>query len=215
MPSLPLFPLGTVLAPGGQLPLQVFEPRYVQLLADLLGQDDEPRAPEFGVVAIRAGLEVGVDRARDLHSVGTVARIVQAASMEDQRFLVIGIGSQRFHLDGLDASASTPYPTGIVTYLDEPDGEGIDLVAARARGEVEAYLRQTGSDADLSEDPWRFSHQIGDAMGLDLIDRQQLLACPDTATRLRLGLRLVLREKAVANTFGAVPGQPERLFGLN
>ena len=32
MPTLPLFPLGTVLLPGGRLPLQVFEPRYLCLL---------------------------------------------------------------------------------------------------------------------------------------------------------------------------------------
>ena len=38
MPLLPLFPLGTVLLPGGSLPLQIFERRYVVLLNDLLGE---------------------------------------------------------------------------------------------------------------------------------------------------------------------------------
>lgn len=69
MATLPLFPLGTVLMPGAQLPLQIFEPRYVALLRDLLAGQDE-RSPLFGVVAIREGYEVGDDGVRALHPVG-------------------------------------------------------------------------------------------------------------------------------------------------
>ena len=58
---LPLFPLGTVLVPGMRLSLHVFEPRYRQLVADLL-DDQDPGAPEFGVVALRQGWEVGAAR---------------------------------------------------------------------------------------------------------------------------------------------------------
>ena len=49
---LPLFPLGTVLYPGLVLPLNIFEPRYRQLVRDLL---DEPEPRRFGVIAIRQG----------------------------------------------------------------------------------------------------------------------------------------------------------------
>ncbi|EBP4824642.1 peptidase S16, partial [Salmonella enterica] len=52
MARVPLFPLGTVLVPGATLPLQVFEPRYVVMLSDLLNSMD---IPEFGVVAIKQG----------------------------------------------------------------------------------------------------------------------------------------------------------------
>ena len=120
MATLPLFPLGTVLLPGAQLPLQIFEPRYVALLRDLLAGQDE-RSPVFGVVAIREGYEVGDDGVRALHPVGCAALLTQAAALEGERFLVVSVGTDRFRLDGIDAAADTPYATGDVTWLDEID----------------------------------------------------------------------------------------------
>lgn len=52
---LPMFPLGTPLVPGSLLPLQIFEPRYQQMISDVL----ESSEPEFGVVLIERGHEVG------------------------------------------------------------------------------------------------------------------------------------------------------------
>ena len=57
MAVLPMFPLGTVLLPGGVLPLHVFEPRYRQLVIDCLA--DDTGEPEFGVTMIERGSEVG------------------------------------------------------------------------------------------------------------------------------------------------------------
>ena len=55
---IPMFPLGSVLFPHMPLPLRLFEPRYLKMLGDLLEQPD----PEFGVVLIERGHEVGVGR---------------------------------------------------------------------------------------------------------------------------------------------------------
>ena len=55
---IPLFPLGTPLFPGVVLPLQVFEPRYRRLMADLTGLPADSEDRRFGVVAIRQGWEV-------------------------------------------------------------------------------------------------------------------------------------------------------------
>jgi Lon protease-like protein len=66
--ELPLFPLQTVLFPGGPLELRIFEPRYVDMVASVLRGDNR-----FGVVAIRAGSEVG---AAETFAVGTSAEIV-------------------------------------------------------------------------------------------------------------------------------------------
>lgn len=52
---IPMFPLGSVLFPHMPLPLRLFEPRYLKMLGDLLEQPD----PEFGVVLIERGHEVG------------------------------------------------------------------------------------------------------------------------------------------------------------
>ena len=64
-----MFPLGTVLFPSGVLPLRVFEPRYRDMLEDLLSGNRE-----FGVVLIERGSEVGGGEVRS--GIGTMARIL-------------------------------------------------------------------------------------------------------------------------------------------
>ena len=67
---LPLFPLDTVLFPGGVLPLKVFEARYIDMVRDCMKRD----AP-FGVVRIKSGKEVGA--AAEPDRVGCIAHIVE------------------------------------------------------------------------------------------------------------------------------------------
>ena len=64
---LPMFPLSTVLFPGMRLPLHIFEPRYRQLIQDLLAG---PQPGRFGVIAIRKGRETGVDGISALYEIG-------------------------------------------------------------------------------------------------------------------------------------------------
>ena len=66
--QVPLFPLNTVLFPGGPLPLRIFEARYVDMVSNCLKND----AP-FGVLLIRDGGETGP---ATTHEIGTLARIV-------------------------------------------------------------------------------------------------------------------------------------------
>jgi Lon protease-like protein len=72
MPVIPMFPLGSVLLPGGLLPLHVFEPRYRQMIIDCLAADGEP---EFGQALITHGREAGGGDERAM--VGTVAQVLQ------------------------------------------------------------------------------------------------------------------------------------------
>jgi Lon protease-like protein len=69
--ELPLFPLNTVLFPGGPLPLRIFEPRYVDMVKRCL-RDQAP----FGVVLIREGQEVGP---AEFHDIGAHRRFRHAA----------------------------------------------------------------------------------------------------------------------------------------
>ncbi|WP_344129689.1 LON peptidase substrate-binding domain-containing protein [Pedococcus bigeumensis] len=215
MARLPLFPLGTVLVPGATLPLQLFEPRYIELLSDLA---NAPEAPEFGVVAIRQGHEVGPDAARDLHEIGCVARVLQAAAVSDGRYLVFSAGVRRFRLDALVTGAGTAYLVGEVTLLEERTGDAdavVDLVG-RLRSALHDFATTLGAEepqwpADADE----LSYAVGTAVGLDLGDRQRLLAAHDTETRLRLGLSLVRRERQLAATLGVVPPAPEHGFNPN
>jgi Lon protease-like protein len=88
--EIPLFPLNTVLFPGGPLPLRIFEPRYVDMVRYCMRE----RAP-FGVVLIRAGVEAGGPIVSTA-DVGTSARIVDFFQMPDGLLGIRCIGERKF-----------------------------------------------------------------------------------------------------------------------
>jgi len=88
---LPLFPLHTVLFPGGPLPLRIFEPRYLEMVSRCLRTDTG-----FGVALIRHGREVG--EVALTHEVGTVARIVDWHQRHDGLLGVSSRGEARFRI---------------------------------------------------------------------------------------------------------------------
>ncbi len=216
MATLPLFPLATVLMPGGRLPLQIFEPRYLQLLRDLLDGQEE-RSPVFGVVAIREGFEVGEGGVRALHAVGCGALLTQAAALEDERLLVVSEGTDRFRLDAIDEQAGTAYTTARVTWLTEPKGDAATVIqlARLLRAEISAFAAAVGGEAEIPSDDRSLAYAVADVVSLGVADRQRLLASSDTESRLRLGLQLVRREREFASALGAVAEPPIPPFSLN
>src|SRR6202522_2454777 len=96
---LPLFPLGTVLYPGMVLPLHIFEERYRQLVRDLL---ERPEPRRFGVIAIRKGRETGIDGVHSLYQIGCTATLRRVERLEDGRFDLVTVGTERFRLKALD-----------------------------------------------------------------------------------------------------------------
>ena len=88
--QVPLFPLNTVLFPGGPLPLRIFEARYVDMVSSCL-KNDSP----FGVLLIREGDETG---SATTHDIGTLARIVDWYQGSDGLLGVTAVGEQRFQL---------------------------------------------------------------------------------------------------------------------
>jgi Lon protease-like protein len=100
--SLPLFPLGTVLQPGGFLPLQIFEVRYL----DMIGKCHKNGTP-FGVVSLTAGTEVrrlNAEPSGDafaneaFQSIGTLATITDYATPQPGLIVVRCTGTQRFKI---------------------------------------------------------------------------------------------------------------------
>ncbi len=118
-----MFPLGTVLFPYGVLPLHVFEPRYRALVADCLAAPD---GPEFGVVLIERGSEVGGGDTR--FDVGTVARIVDASAFDDGRYALATVGTRRLRV--LRWLPDDPYPQAVIEELEEPAGDATDATDA-------------------------------------------------------------------------------------
>jgi len=214
MPQIPLFPLGTVLMPGARLQLRIFEPRYLTMLRDLIRDPEDVR--RFGVVAIRAGVEVGTDQATDLYGVGCSAVLERLAPMDHSTYGLVARGQRRFSLDAVDSSAGTLYPTADITWLAERTGNSdrVQSSARRLRTLLVDYWRVLGvgdlTADDLDRDPHLLSYQVDEVMVLDVGDRHRLLAAETTEERLSVALRLLRRETELVSQLGAVPHRPDR-----
>ena len=131
--------------------------------------------------------------------------------MGDGRYLVLSTGVRRFALDGLVAGAGTAYLTGEVTFLEEGtgDADAVHDLAERLRSALHDYATTLGAtEPDWPADAEELSYAVGTAVGLDLGDRQRLLAAADTETRLRLGLTLVRRERSWPRPWAWCPRRP-------
>ncbi len=88
--KVPLFPLRTVLYPGGPLPLRIFESRYLDMISKCV-KNDSP----FGVLLIKTGSEAGP---ATTYEVGTLAKITDWYQGSDGLLGITAVGSQRFRL---------------------------------------------------------------------------------------------------------------------
>jgi Lon protease-like protein len=184
--TMPMFPLGSVLVPSMVLPLHVFEERYRQMVRDCL-----EGTPEFGVVLIARGSEVGGGDVRT--EVGTVARMVEAAELPDGRFALQCVGTRRIRVRRW--LGDEPYPRAEVEdWPDEADGTLAELAGGRTGALVElrralALQAELGDPAppatvEVDADPETASHQISALAPIGPLDRQRLLEVPSTAGRL-------------------------------
>lgn len=209
MVTLPLFPLGTVLLPGSRLPLRVFEPRYIDLLRNVLRAPEASR--EFGVVAIRRGHEVGADAVRELYDMGCAARIEQLRRSDGGAFGLVARGTRRFRLDGL-AREGTSYLTGLVTWLDEEEAEGgrpAGLVAAEGAwiGRLlTAHGATRGERPVVPDDPDALCELVVRTVSLALSERQSILAAGGIEARLARVAELLQREVGLAKALGDLSG---------
>ncbi len=206
-PLIPLFPLGTVLFPGGPLALHIFEDRYRALIADLLALPESER--RFGVIAIRSGREVGADGIRALHEIGCMAMITAVASGSDGTYDIETVGSTRFRVRSVDRER--PYLCATVEWLPEPIGEvgALDAIVTKryadyrdALGELRGVLLET---AQLPDDARLLSYLVAATVIADLPDRQRFLAELDAAGRLAAEGRWLALEASLMRNLSAVP----------
>lgn len=208
---LPLFPLNTVLVPGLVMPLHIFEPRYRHLVEELLAIPNED-SREFGVIAVREGMQAEIDGVDALYPIGTATVIRQVERLDDGRFDIVTTGSRRFRVLTVDTSA--PLLRAEVEFLPDESTDADAVIAQHVARIFTAYRSILGGqlvaddDADISDlpdDPTVLSYLITAAMVLPTHERQELLGAPDTATRLVRAQALLNRENALISALGAVP----------
>lgn len=190
-----MFPLGTVLFPYASLPLHVFEPRYRALVEACLASE-----PEFGVVLIERGSEVGGGDTR--FEVATVARILQVGRADDGRYVLGTVGTRRLRVARwLD---DAPYPRAEVEAFDDPPSPPLDRElradVAQLLTRVLALRAELGEAVDvvfdLDDDPVRASYEVAARAGVGPLDAQELLAAGSAAERVGM-LRTMLEDQRV------------------
>ena len=189
--ELRLFPLHTVLFPGMLLPLNVFEPRYLQLVHECT-QAGEP----FGVALIREGPEVGGPAVP--FEVGTTARIERAEPGLLNASQVLARGEQRFRI--LALHDDRPYLWADAELLAEQSGDAPPALLEQARGLLDEfdglrlrsrgeYARSSGS-AQHPREPGALADAIAATGAGSPGDRQRLLETLEPGERLERAVAL-------------------------
>ena len=207
---LPLFPLNTVLFPGGTIPLQIFEERYKLMMQHCLDADSK-----FGVVLIRSGSEVGSPAVP--HSVGTVAHIVQVNRAEDGRMFISVVGQQRFRIK--EVTQSQPYMAAQVDLLDEDVNirlteEEMETIRQTVTQHVRLTLGLAGGwvrEPAVPIDPLVLSYFIPRILQAELPLKQKLLEADSTLDRLDAELDMLTSEADALKV--GVARQLKRKFG--
>lgn len=179
---LPLFPLNTVLFPGGPLRLRIFEPRYLDMVSRCMRESSN-----FGVALITEGREAG-GTARTT-SVGTTARIIDFERLDDGLLGITARGEQRFTIidvktqsDGLNIADVSLLPDEPAMEIPEDLGILAELLKQAFAQVGTAY----GDDPPLYENASWVGMRLAEILPLPMQEKQQCLEMDNAVERLRL-----------------------------
>ncbi|MEQ8667313.1 MAG: LON peptidase substrate-binding domain-containing protein [Rhodospirillales bacterium] len=184
--TAPVFPLsGVLLLPDAKLPLNIFEPRYLNMVEDALGQ-----GRTIGILQPRAdGVESPAGQP-PIYDIGCLGRIVSFAETGDGRFIITLLGLTRFRV-AEELPVHRGYRRARLDYggfevdLDD-DHDALDD-RPRLMEAVEAYFSQAGIDADWSTiedaDDTALVTSLSMLCPFEAGEKQALLECADTRSR--------------------------------
>ena len=188
LPNLPLFPLQSVLFPGAQLSLRVFEVRYLDLVSRCL-REEQP----FGAICLRQGSEVrSAEEAVLLETTGVLAKLEEVDAEQAGVLRVRCLGTQRFEID-----EPLQQPDGLWTaraWLIDDDAIVAPAEAlvptVRALANAIGALERKGGSPFFK--PYRFddagwvANRWCELLPISLAAKQKLMALEDPQMRLRL-----------------------------
>jgi Lon protease-like protein len=184
---IPLFPLHTVLFPGGPLPLRIFETRYTDMVRRCMRE----QLP-FGVLMIQEGEEAG--EVATTAAVGCSARIADFGTLEDGLLGISCIGERRFRVlkvwregDGLNMGEVEWFDPGIPVALPA-EYTRLAQTVRRALAELEEIY--THVDRHFEDADW-VGNRLAELLPIGLADKQELLELEDPLARLDALLSIV------------------------
>jgi uncharacterized protein len=192
--TLPLFPLGTILFPGGLLPLKLFEQRYLEMGKACL-RDELP----FGVCGIRRGTEVGAPATP--FEVGCIAKIIHWDMPQLGILHITAHGAERFRVlshhtqaDGLLIGEVEPIATDPPQAI-EPEFFGCaEVLKAIVQGVGEQHFH---APLQFDDATW-VSNRLAEVLPLPLAEKQPLLELCDTSARLMRLTKILSQQGLVA-----------------
>jgi hypothetical protein len=204
---IPVFPLpGALLLPRGQMPLNIFEPRYLAMTEDALRSEDRL----IGMIQPDAA-HPGPDKNKpNLFRVGCVGRMTQFAESGDGRYLIQLTGVARYRIEQ-ELDVTTPYRQCRVSYYPFID----DFTARKGEDEVDreallraltAFLKANNLKADWEGIESAPNEALVNALAMmspyDAAEKQAMLEAPDLKTRAEILVAVTEIELAKSKTPG-------------
>jgi uncharacterized protein len=183
---IPLFPLHTVLFPGGPLPLRIFETRYTDMVRRCM-RAGEP----FGVVLIQEGHEAG--EVATTATVGCTARIVDFHTLHDGLLGIACVGERKFRVQRVWRAADG-LNMGEVQWMPAEPGLPLPADYARLASAVRRALAELAEHYEHVEqkfdDAAWVSVRMAELLPIELNDKQALLEMEDPLARLAALLKM-------------------------
>ena len=178
--EIALFPLRTVLFPGGPLPLRIFEPRYTDMVRKSLREESA-----FGVVLIDGGTETGALTATA--SVGTSARIADFDTLPDGLLGITCLGLRKFKL-GSRRVQSDGLNVGAVEWLDAEEAIELPVAYQHLGRLLRKVLPELGNFYEnvpkhFDDATW-VGYRLAEILPLSLSDKQYCLELNEPLARL-------------------------------
>jgi len=188
--EVPLFPLRTVLFPGGTLPLRIFEQRYLSMIRECARNDSE-----FGVCLIMEEQEsvAPVIPAR----IGTMARITDWFTLDSGLLGLTTAGTVRYATESTRKQKDGLY-IGQVCYLNEPAGCQVPESHAVLSSLLARFMDKVGqrypeyTPGHLQDALW-VGYRLSELLPLATIEQQHLLEMGDPLERLQKLLEIMPR----------------------
>jgi Lon protease-like protein len=188
--EIPLFPLRTVLVPGGHLPLRIFEPRYLDMVRDCSRNDRG-----FGVCLLFRGSETGPTRQHA--RTGTLARIRDFHTNDSGLLCITAQGYERFTIEQT-RTRDNGLLVAAVTWLDEAAEVVLPEDYYLLSRIVERFMEKVGPNypdyrpALLDDAVW-VGYRLTELLPLTNAERLGLLELNDPLARLQILLETLPR----------------------
>lgn len=188
--TLPLFPLKTVVFPGGRMPLRIFEQRYIDMVKQAIAGDSP-----FGICAIREGQETGTPAVP--YSIGTQVRIIDWDMPETGILHIETQAETRFVIRHTQVE-----PSGLLMgTVDEVSAEPasaipqeLELAVEILRHIIDEYDHARFPGPHAFDDAVWVGYRLSEVLPLKLSVKQDLLEMNDSVTRMRILTEFLRRQ---------------------